>query len=268
MRTMASSSRTKPAPTLVPVTLVSAHPLPPINEHESDSDTPITPDISDTRHPLKIGLKHAYRRTKLSIALRYKLITTRTNGKLLLFEQRLPAWVRRRLDNRRDTKSRRRWNASNNIGTGWQNYDENPKFIGDGNVLGNDPLNAISNLPTSSINNDPPADNPTPLSKHSPSSSDNDSSIPLTATNLTTTNDGESSSDPIPFLPPPPTFLSTYSAGSFMGAGLSNQPRAPPHAFDEHYRAYSVAMLPRGGDRDNVAYGGKSKYWPFYFSSI
>ncbi|KAG8841343.1 ubiquitin fusion degradation protein [Serendipita sp. 411] len=42
-----------------------------------------------------------------------------------------------------------------------------------------------------------------------------------------------------------------------MGAALSTQPRAPPNAFDEHYRAYSVAMLPRGGDRENVTYGGK-----------
>jgi hypothetical protein len=72
---------------------------------------------------------------------------------------------------------------------------------------------------------------------------------------------------PQPFSPLPttpllsPTFstYSTRSAGSFMGAGLSNQPRAPPHAFDEHYKAYSVAMLARGGDRDNVAYGGKSE---------
>ncbi|KIM25321.1 hypothetical protein M408DRAFT_212493 [Serendipita vermifera MAFF 305830] len=43
-----------------------------------------------------------------------------------------------------------------------------------------------------------------------------------------------------------------------MNADLAHQmPVAPPHAFDEHYRAYSVAMMPRGGNRDNVAYGGK-----------
>jgi len=57
--------------------------------------------------------------------------------------------------------------------------------------------------------------------------------------------------DPIPR-------IDTHSAGSYMGAALGTQPISPPHAFDEHYRAYSVAMMPRGGNRDNVAYGGKS----------
>jgi hypothetical protein len=62
-------------------------------------------------------------------------------------------------------------------------------------------------------------------------------------------------SQPNVIIPP----IDTRSAGSFMGAGLGTQPSAPPQAFDEHYRAYSVAMMPRGGNRDNVAYGGKSK---------
>jgi len=34
--------------------------------------------------------------------------------------------------------------------------------------------------------------------------------------------------------------------------------QAPPQAYDEYYRAYSVAMLP-GRQRDNVSYGGKSQ---------
>ena len=34
--------------------------------------------------------------------------------------------------------------------------------------------------------------------------------------------------------------------------------RVPPQAYDEHYRAYSVAMLP-GRQRDNVSYGGKGQ---------
>jgi hypothetical protein len=72
-------------------------------------------------------------------------------------------------------------------------------------------------------------------------------------------NDNTNEQNASPPVAPPPTDHQ-YSAGSFMGAALSNQPRAPPHAFDEHYRAYSVAMMPRGGDRDNVAYGGKSEY--------
>ena len=39
-----------------------------------------------------------------------------------------------------------------------------------------------------------------------------------------------------------------------MGHGL----RPPPaRAYDEYFRAYSVAMLP-GRERENVSYGGKS----------
>ncbi|PVF98820.1 UFD1-domain-containing protein [Serendipita vermifera] len=72
----------------------------------------------------------------------------------------------------------------------------------------------------------------------------------------TNANADEHNGSPTELVAPPPT-IHPYSAGSFMGAALSNQPRAPPHAFDEHYRAYSVAMMPRGGDRSNVAYGGK-----------
>jgi hypothetical protein len=50
---------------------------------------------------------------------------------------------------------------------------------------------------------------------------------------------------------------------SAMNADLANQLHGPPpHAFDEHYRAFSVAMMPRGGNRDNVAYGGKSTFCP------
>lgn len=33
---------------------------------------------------------------------------------------------------------------------------------------------------------------------------------------------------------------------------------APAHAYQEYYRAYSMAMLP-GKERLNVSYGGKSK---------
>jgi hypothetical protein len=72
-----------------------------------------------------------------------------------------------------------------------------------------------------------------------------------------TNNDTTSPTVPQPNDPIPP--IDMRSAGSFMGAALGTQPSAPPHAFDEHYRAYSVAMMPRGGNRDNVAYGGKSK---------
>lgn len=34
---------------------------------------------------------------------------------------------------------------------------------------------------------------------------------------------------------------------------------APAHAYEEYYRAYSMAMLP-GKERLNVSYGGKSEW--------
>ena len=34
---------------------------------------------------------------------------------------------------------------------------------------------------------------------------------------------------------------------------------APPHLYDEYYKAYSMAMLP-GKERLNVSYGGKSEW--------
>lgn len=33
---------------------------------------------------------------------------------------------------------------------------------------------------------------------------------------------------------------------------------APPEAYEAHFKAYSMAMLPRE-NRDNVTYGGKSE---------
>lgn len=45
-----------------------------------------------------------------------------------------------------------------------------------------------------------------------------------------------------------------------LGLGLAGTGGAPPSAFDEHYRAYSMAMLQKGGKRDHLDHGGKSKH--------
>jgi hypothetical protein len=44
----------------------------------------------------------------------------------------------------------------------------------------------------------------------------------------------------------------------FPGLAGPGALRPPPQAYDEHYRAYSAALLP-GRQRDNVSYGGKSQ---------
>ncbi|CAG7854495.1 SubName: Full=Related to UFD1-ubiquitin fusion degradation protein {ECO:0000313/EMBL:CCA73171.1} [Serendipita indica DSM 11827] len=57
--------------------------------------------------------------------------------------------------------------------------------------------------------------------------------------------------------PPASLPIRSHRMGSFMGGGLAGNGLAPPpHAFDEHYKAYSVAMFPRA-ERENVSYGGK-----------
>jgi hypothetical protein len=43
-----------------------------------------------------------------------------------------------------------------------------------------------------------------------------------------------------------------------FGGGFGHRlGRAPPRAYDEYLKAYSVAMLP-GRERENLSYGGKS----------
>ena len=79
-------------------------------------------------------------------------------------------------------------------------------------------------------------------------------------TNLGTPNQlsgpttADANSDDSPALPT----IQPRRVGSFMGGGLAGNGFAPPpHAFDEHYKAYSMAMFPRA-ERENVSYGGKS----------
>ncbi|CAG7853430.1 SubName: Full=Related to UFD1-ubiquitin fusion degradation protein {ECO:0000313/EMBL:CCA73171.1} [Serendipita indica DSM 11827] len=56
--------------------------------------------------------------------------------------------------------------------------------------------------------------------------------------------------------PPASLPIRSHRMGSFMGGGLAGNGLAPPpHAFDEHYKAYSVAMFLA---RENVSYGGKT----------
>lgn len=45
--------------------------------------------------------------------------------------------------------------------------------------------------------------------------------------------------------------------GGFMD-GYDDRVGAPAHAYEEYYKAYSMAMLP-GKERLNVSYGGKSE---------
>lgn len=40
--------------------------------------------------------------------------------------------------------------------------------------------------------------------------------------------------------------------------GYDDRVGAPAHAYEEYYKAYSMAMLP-GKERLNVSYGGKSE---------
>lgn len=52
--------------------------------------------------------------------------------------------------------------------------------------------------------------------------------------------------------------------GGFMG-DFDQRIGAPAHAYQEYYRAYSMAMLP-GKERPNVSYGGKSEYMNMVWS--
>ncbi|KAI0647302.1 UFD1-domain-containing protein [Trametes meyenii] len=53
-----------------------------------------------------------------------------------------------------------------------------------------------------------------------------------------------------------PADLFAQFAQGFGGPGLRRTARANPRAYDEYFKAYSVAMLP-GKPRDNLSYGGK-----------
>lgn len=46
--------------------------------------------------------------------------------------------------------------------------------------------------------------------------------------------------------------------GGYMRDGYDSRVGAPAHAYEEYYKAYSMAMLP-GKERLNVSYGGKSE---------
>lgn len=51
--------------------------------------------------------------------------------------------------------------------------------------------------------------------------------------------------------------LTVPADSSSSGYGNPQMGRAPPRAYDEYLKAYSVAMLP-GKERLNLSYGGKS----------
>ena len=48
-----------------------------------------------------------------------------------------------------------------------------------------------------------------------------------------------------------------YNSGLGGGLGAGYGRGAPPRAYDEYFKAYSMAML-HGRERANVSYGGKS----------
>ncbi|KAG8933294.1 ubiquitin fusion degradation protein [Tulasnella sp. 418] len=57
----------------------------------------------------------------------------------------------------------------------------------------------------------------------------------------------------------PGALFAQLAAGMTGGpVGWAGQPipRRPPRAYDEYFKAYSVAMLP-GRERTNLSYGGK-----------
>lgn len=56
-----------------------------------------------------------------------------------------------------------------------------------------------------------------------------------------------------------PRVALTHRATRGLGLGTRRVGRPNPTAYDEYFRAYSVAMLP-GRQRDNVSYGGKSAH--------